>query len=120
MPSHSALNAEPCLRGSSVRKPTYLRLIVNGLAFELLSVRACPVHGDRARFAVFGNLDPARPNDLAILPRSDVVGPVVHDFVGGGAPRQISFRRISFPVELADPNAVRRFPIFVCAAARDL
>ena len=30
----------------------YLSLVVNGLAFKLFPVRACPANGDRARFAI--------------------------------------------------------------------
>ena len=117
---YSTLNAEPWLRGSSVRKRTYLRLVVNGLAFELLPVRVCTVNGDRARFAVGRDRDSARPHRLSILHRGDVVGPIIYYSVSDGVIRQIPFHRVGFPIELADPNAVRRFPILVYALHGDL
>jgi len=37
------LNAERWLRGSSIQKPTYLRLVINGLAAELLPSAPVPL-----------------------------------------------------------------------------
>src|SRR5437870_5414052 len=86
--------------GLNIQKPTSLRLVVNGLAFELLPVRVCSVDGDRARFAIRRDGDLPCPTDLSILHHGDVVGPVVYHFVGDGVIRQIPFYRVGFPIEL--------------------
>src|SRR5439155_4574135 len=97
-----------------------LRLVINGLAAELLPIRACPVNSDRARFSIRRNSDPAIPADLSILHRGDIVGPIVYHSVSDGVIRQIPFHGVGFPIELADPHAVRRFPILVYAVHSDL
>src|SRR6266403_3226030 len=99
----------------SVSRVPCLRLFVNGLALELLPLRVGSVDGHRARFPIRRNRDPAIPADLSIPHRGDVVSPIVYHSVGDGVIRQIPFHRVGFPIELADPNAVRRFPILVYA-----
>src|SRR6266513_4830586 len=104
----------------SVSRVPCLRLVVHGFAFELLPLRVCSVDGHRARFPIRRNRDPAIPADLSILHRGDVVSPIVYHSVGDGVIRQIPFHRVGFPIELADPNAVRRCPILVYAVHSDL
>src|SRR6266480_5185369 len=104
----------------SVSRVPCLRLVVHGLALELLPLRVCSVNGDRARFAIRRNRDPATPADLSILHRGDVVSPIVYHSVSDGVIRQIPFHRVGFPIPLADPNAVRRLPVLVYAVHRDL
>src|SRR6266566_9965962 len=86
--SFSVVTIQQCQSGSdfneSTRRSAALRLIVKGLAAKLLPLRVCPVNGDRARFAIRRNRDPAIPADLSILHRGDVVSSVVYHSVGDG------------------------------------
>jgi hypothetical protein len=97
-----------------------LLFVVNRLAIEFFPLGVCSVNGDGARFPIRRNRDPAIPADLSILHRGDVVGPVVHHFIGNGVVRQIPLHGVGFPIELADPNAVRGFSILVYAFHSDL
>src|SRR3984893_372439 len=98
-----------------IKMNSNLRLIVNGFRFELLTVRACPFRGDGPRFTIRRDRALAIGEHFSTFHCRDLVGVVVHNFVGRRVPGKVPLRLIRFAVGHAHPDAVRRFPILVHA-----
>src|ERR1700730_1356532 len=98
-----------------IKMNSNLRLIVNGFRFELLTVRACPFRGDGPRFTIRRDRALAIGEHFSTFHCRDLVGVVVHNFVGRRVPGKVPLRLIRSPAGRAPPDAARRFPILVHA-----
>src|ERR1700693_5908896 len=91
-----------------------LHLVVNGFAAEFLSLHADSVNRDGARFSILRDSDLSLPHQLSYTQRLNIISMIVDHPVADSVVSQISLHRVSFAVELADPDAVCRFPILIC------